>query len=190
MVVIIFQVSPSFRVVTKMLTAVLETPLSRRESALPTAETTTVIALHNKRCNNMTMIVWITVVVMIVTADTKAVKSMVAVTITITDAMTIMAAMVVTGVETTSMEMIGVVEATAATETIDGVATITETEEVDQATMIKVATGAMAVSRIVVQEETITVNNSHTISSIETKSILSQTTDFTTKTTLISSVEP
>ena len=82
-----------------------------------------------------------------------------------------------------------VVEATAATERIDAVA-ITETEEVAQATMIKVATGATEVSRIVVPEETITVNNSHMISSIVTKLIQNLTIVFTIKTTPISSVEP
>ena len=193
MVAITCKVSLSFKVVTKMPTVVLETPLSLRESGPRTADPTMATVLHSNRCNNSTtMIVWITVVAEMteVIVDTKAVKIMVAATIIITDAMTTMAATVVTDVETTSMEMTGVAEATAATERIDAVATITETEEVAQATMIKVATGATVVSRIVVPEETITVNNSHMISLIVTKLIQNLTIVFTIKTTPISSAEP
>ena len=137
------------------------------------------------------MIVWITVVVMIAAiVDTKVVKTMVAVAIIITDAMTIEDTVMI-GAKTTNMEMIAVVAMVAATGTIDVAATTTETVEVAQATMIKVATEAMVVSRIEVPEETIIVNNSsHTISSIATKLILNQTIVFTTKTTPISSVEP
>ena len=114
---------------------------------------------------------------------------MVAVAIIITDAMTTEATEV-SGAITTNTEMIAVVEATAATERIVVAATTTETEEVAKATMIKVVIEATVVSRIVVPEETIFDNNSHTISSTGIKLILIRIIDFTTRTILISSVEP
>ena len=167
----------------------LETPLSRT-LAQPMAVLIMAMALHNKTCNNTTMIVLITVVVMIAAiVDTKEVKTMVAVAIIITDAMTTEDTVVIDA-KTTNMEMIAAVAMVAATGTIDVADTTTETVEVAQATMIKVATEAMVVSRIEVPEETIIVNNSHMISSIETKLTLTLIIDFTTRTILISSVEP
>ena len=137
------------------------------------------------------MIVLITVVAMTeAIVDTKVAETMVAVAIIITDAM-ITEATAVNGAKTTNMVMIAAAVDMAATGGIDVVATTTETEEVvAPGTMIKEAIEAMVVSRIVVPEETITVNNSHTISSIETKLILTLIIDFTTRTTLISSAGP
>ena len=75
-------VSPLF---SKTLMVVLETPLSRT-LAQQMAVLIMAMALHSKTCNNTTMIVLITVVAMIAaTVDTKVVKTMVAVTIIITD---------------------------------------------------------------------------------------------------------
>ena len=177
--------SPLF---SKTQMVVLETPLSRT-LVQPMAVLIMAMALHNKTCNNTTMIVLITVVVMIAAiVDTKVVKTMVVVAIIITDAMTTEDTVVIDA-KTTNMEMIVAVAMVAATGTIDVVDTTTETVEVAQATMIKVATEAM-VSRIEVPEETIIVNNSHMISSIETKLTLTLIIDFTTRTILISSVEP
>ena len=137
------------------------------------------------------MIVLITVVAMTeAIVDTKVAETMVAVAIIITDAM-ITEATAVNGAKTTNMEMIAAAVDTAATGRIDVAAITTETEEVvAPGTMIKVAIEAMVVSRIVVPEETITVNNSHMISSIETKLTLNLIIDFTTRTTLISSAGP
>ena len=175
---------------SQTLIAVLETPLSRNLVPLM-VDLIMVMEILSKRCNNMTMIVLITVVVTIeAIVDTKVAETMVAVAIIITDAM-ITEATAVNGAKTTNMVMIAAAVDMAATGRIDVAAITTETEEeVAPGTMIKVVIEAMVVSRIVVPEETITVNNSHTISSIETKLILTLIIDFTTRTTLISSAGP
>ena len=181
------QESPSF---SKMPIMALETPRSRRASA-KIENPTMAMVLNSKQRNNTTMIVLITVEVAMIVAivDTKVAKTMVDVATIITDAMTTEVT-VVSGAITTNTEMIAVVEATAATERIVVAATTIETEEVAKATMIKVVIEATVVSRIVVPEETILDNNSHTISSTGIKLILSRIIDFTTRTILISSVEP
>ena len=169
---------------SKMLITDLETPLSRMEPALPMV----VMAHHNKRCSNTTMIVLITVVVMIeAIEDTKVVETMATIVVIITDAMTTEATVMIDA-KTTNTAMTVVAEATVATERIDEVATTIETEEVAKEATMTTAEIEGMVSRIEVPEETIIVNNSsHMISSIATKLILSLIIDFTTRTILISS---
>ena len=180
-------IGPESQSFSKMLMVDLETPLSLMEPALPMV--VMAMAHHNMRINNTTMIVLITVVETIeAIVDTKVVKTMAAVAIIITDAMTTEATVVIDA-KTTNTVMTVVAEATVITERIDVAATTTETEAVAKATMIKAEIEGM-VSRIEVPEETIIVNSSNMISSIGTKLILNLIIDFTTRTILISSAGP
>ena len=90
---------------SQTLIVVLETPLSQNSVPLM-VDLIMVMEILSKRCNNMTMIVLITVVAMTeAIVDTKVAETMVAVAIIITDAM-ITEATAVNGAKTTNMEMI------------------------------------------------------------------------------------